>query len=228
MTMISNSLLENLNRYLESRSYIEGFQPLQSDVVVYDAIRNATNVKPVDFAHVARWLRHIESFGEKRAQFPGKKKSIEELGLENLNVDEKTPLAKSSTTEKEDIDFFDSDDEEDAEMEKLKQERLNEYNKKKASKPKVIAKTSVTLEVKPWDDDQTNLELIQKGVYAIEKDGLLWGAYEFVPIGYGIQKLKAICVVEDEKVSIDDLTEQIATDMEDLVQSVDAVNLSKI
>jgi translation elongation factor EF-1beta len=32
---------------------------------------------------------------------------------------------------------------------------------------------------------------------------------KLVPVGYGINKLQVMCVVEDEKVSIDELCEQI-------------------
>jgi elongation factor 1-beta len=48
-----------------------------------------------------------------------------------------------------------------------------------------------------------------------------------VPVGYGIQKLQIICVVEDEKVSIDLLTETIQ-EFEDFVQSVDIAAFNKI
>ncbi len=32
---------------------------------------------------------------------------------------------------------------------------------------------------------------------------------KLVPVGYGINKLQLMCVVEDEKVSIDELCEQV-------------------
>ena len=50
---------------------------------------------------------------------------------------------------------------------------------------------------------------------------------KLVPVGYGINKLQLMCVVEDEKVSIDELSEQIA-EFEDFVQSVDIAAMSKI
>ena len=48
-----------------------------------------------------------------------------------------------------------------------------------------------------------------------------------VPVGYGINKLRIIMVVEDEKVSIDEVQEQIA-EFEDFVQSVDVESMQKI
>lgn len=64
-------------------------------------------------------------------------------------------------------------------------------------------------------------------VKTIEMDGLLWGASKLVPIGYGIKKLQVICVVEDAKVSIEELQEKIE-DFEDYVQSVDVAAMNKI
>jgi elongation factor 1-beta len=45
------------------------------------------------------------------------------------------------------VDLFGSDDEDDAEAERVKQERLKAYAEKKATKPKTIAKSIVTLDV---------------------------------------------------------------------------------
>lgn len=49
----------------------------------------------------------------------------------------------------DDFDLFgSSDEEEDAEKERIKQERLKAYAEKKAKKPESIAKSSVILDVK--------------------------------------------------------------------------------
>ena len=50
---------------------------------------------------------------------------------------------------------------------------------------------------------------MERQVRSIEMDGLLWGASKLVPVGYGIKKLQVTTVVEDEKVSVDDLEERI-------------------
>jgi len=97
---------------------------------------------------------------------------------------------------------------------------------KKPPKKAVIAKTSVVLDIKPWDDETDMTEMLNN-VKTIEKDGLVWGASKLVPVGYGINKLRIIMVVEDEKVSIDEVQEQIA-EFEDFVQSVDVESMQKI
>ena len=59
---------------------------------------------------------------------------------------------------------------------------------------------------------------------SIEMDGLTWGGSKLVAVGYGISKLQVNVVIEDEKVSVDDLQAKIESD-EDHVQSTDVVGL---
>jgi elongation factor 1-beta len=101
----------------------------------------------------------------------------------------------------------------------------------------------VTLEVKPWDDE-TDMKALEDSVRSIEKDGLVWGSSKLVAVGYGIKKLQITLVVgallwfrciealslistfpEDDKVSLDDLQEQIA-EFEDYIQSTDVAAMS--
>lgn len=100
------------------------------------------------------------------------------------------------------------------------------YNAKKSKKPALIAKSSVMLDVKPWDDE-TDMKKMEESVRTIQWDGLVWGAAKLVPVGYGIHKLQIICVIEDEKISTDELSEEIEK-FEDYVQSVDIAAFNKI
>merc|ERR1712191_29274 len=109
---------------------------------------------------------------------------------------------------------------------KLKEERVKAYADKKASKPVLIAKSSIILDVKPWDDE-TDMKAMEAHVRSIECEGLLWGASKLVPLAYGIMKFQICCVVVDDKVSIEWLTEEIEKN-EDLVQSVDIAAFNKI
>merc|ERR1719171_1244973 len=135
--------------------------------------------------------------------------------------------AAAADDDDDDVDLFGSDDEEeDAEAAKIRQERLDAYAAKKSKKPALIAKTSVLLDIKPWDDE-TDMNEMLKQVKTIEMDGLVWGASKLVPVGYGINKLSIMIVVEDAKVSIDELQEKIC-DFEDYVQSCDVAAMNKI
>merc|ERR1711893_131888 len=63
-------------------------------------------------------------------------------------------------------------EEDDEEKKRITEERLAAYHAKKAKKPKVIAKTNVLFDVKPWDDE-TDMEAMKKACVSIEMDGLL-------------------------------------------------------
>lgn len=71
------------------------------------------------------------------------------------------------------------------------------------------------------------MKALEEGVRGIEKDGLVWGASKLVPVGFGIKKLQINLVVEDEKVSLEDLEEQIQ-ELEDYVQSTDVAAMQKL
>ncbi|XP_013375476.1 PREDICTED: elongation factor 1-delta isoform X5 [Chinchilla lanigera] len=128
--------------------------------------------------------------------------------------------------EDNDIDLFGSDEEEDKEAARLREERLRQYAEKKAKKPSLVAKSSILLDVKPWDDE-TDMAKLEACVRSIQLDGLLWGGSKLVPVGYGIRKLQIQCVVEDDKVGTDLLEEEI-TKFEEHVQSVDIAAFNKI
>ncbi len=114
-------------------------------------------------------------------------------------VQKQQPVA-SSKDDDDDVDLFGEEDEEESEeQQRLKAERLAAYEAKKSKKPVLIAKSSVTLDIKPWDDE-TDLKKLEESVRSIEMDGLLWGASKFIPVAYGVKKLQIICVVEDDKV----------------------------
>ncbi|KAG8246548.1 Elongation factor 1-beta [Homalodisca vitripennis] len=197
-----------------------GYQPTQVDVAVFEAFsKPPTNATP----HAQRWYNHIKSFSsDEKKKFTGEKKLPTSLGSPAVPAASK-PAAKADD---DDLDLFGSDEEEDAEAARVREERLKAYSDKKSKKPALIAKSSIVLDVKPWDDE-TDMKAMEDKVRTIVKDGLVWGASKLVPVGYGIKKLQIMCVVEDEKVSVDDLTDEI-TAFEDYVQSVDIAAFNKI
>lgn len=209
--------VEDLNTYLADRSYIDGWQPTQADVAVLEALgKTPTSSNP----HVLRWYNHIKSYDFK--SLPGEKKTPSIFSTASAPT---SSTAKASEDD-DDLDLFGSDEEEDVEAAKIREERLKAYAEKKSKKPVVIAKSSIVLDVKSWGDE-TDMKEMENAVRSIEMDGLVWGASKLVPVGYGINKLQIMCVIEDEKVSVDLLIEQIQ-EFEDLVQSVDIASFNKI
>ena len=65
--------------------------------------------------------------------------------------------------------------------EKAREERAQAALAKKKPKPGVVAKSSVVLEIKPWDDE-TDLGELEKAVRSVEMQGLLWGKSELRPV----------------------------------------------
>ncbi|XP_078100467.1 elongation factor 1-beta [Sander vitreus] len=218
----SASGLKVLNGFLSDRSYIEGYVPSQADVAVFEAIGGAP---AADLCHALRWYNHIKSYQSQKNSLPGVKKPLGQYGPSNV-ADTTTGAVAKDDDDDDDIDLFGSDEEEDAEAARLKEERLAEYAAKKSKKPALIAKSSILLDVKPWDDE-TDMAKLEECVRSIQMDGLVWGQSKLVPVGYGIKKLQIGCVVEDDKVGTDLLEEQI-TAFEDFVQSMDVAAFNKI
>jgi len=226
--LVSDAGLTILNNWLKTRSYIVGYTPSQADVKVFQQVKSAPAVEKYPYAY--RWYNHIASFESEFSSLPGDPtKDHTAYGPESaeLTVNPAKAPEKAEEEDDDEVDLFGSDDEEeDAEAERIKAERLAEYNKKKAGKVKPAAKSIVTLDVKPWDDE-TNMEELEANVRGIEKDGLVWGASKLVAVGFGIKKLQINLVVEDEKVSLDELQQQIE-EFEDHVQSTDIAAMQKL
>jgi len=157
------------------------------------------------------------------SQLEGKAPARSESNKKNVSF---TETKKAPAGDDDDVDLFGSDDEDDAAAEELKKRRVEEYAAKKAKKPGVIAKSSVILDVKPWDDE-TDMAELERNVRSVQMDGLLWGVSKLVPLAYGIKKLQIVMVIEDDKVSVEELTEKLEA-FEDFVQSVDVAAFNKI
>jgi len=225
--VLTDAGLTMLNSWLTTRSYIVGYSPSQADVATFKALKSAP--ESAKYPHVARWYKHIASWTDEFATLPGDaSKAYSTYGPETTAATLNPAKAPAAEEEEDDeVDLFGSDDEEeDAEAERIRNERLAEYKKKKEGKTKPAAKSLVTMDVKPWDDE-TDMKALEASVRSIEKDGLVWGASKFVPVGFGIKKLQINLVIEDDKVGLDDLQEEIA-EFEDYVQSTDIVAMQKL
>ncbi|KAI7931223.1 elongation factor 1-beta [Pyricularia oryzae] len=224
--ILTDAGLAMLDSWLSTRSYIVGNSASQADVVTYKALSSAPDA--TKYANAARWYKHIASFEDDFSNLPGDStKAYTEYGPDKTEATLNPAKAPAAEEDDDDVDLFGSDDEEeDAEAARVRQERLDEYNKKKAAKPKTIAKSVVTLDIKPWDDE-TNMVELEAAVRAIEQDGLVWGASKLVPVGYGVSKLQMTLVVEDDKVGVTELQEQLE-ELEDYVQSTDVAAMQKL
>ena len=142
-------------------------------------------------------------------------------------VEPKTEEApKKAPAADDEMDLFGDDDGTDAAaLDAMKAKQAEKKSEK--AKPAIIAKSLVLLDVKVWDPEQ-DYDALAKKILTIEKDGLFWKTeYKLVDVAFGVKKIVIGLVVEDEKVSVDDVIDEIQA-WEDDVQSVDIVAFNKI
>ncbi|KAI8722893.1 hypothetical protein NCS52_00434700 [Fusarium sp. LHS14.1] len=225
--LLSDAGLTVLNDWLSTRSYITSYSPSQADVAVFKAL--SASPEAAKYPHAARWYKHIASYDADFATLPGDAGKSYTVYGPDVSVATLNPAkAAAAAKDDDDVDLFGSDDdeEEDAEAARVREERLAEYRKKKESKPKPAAKSVVILDVKPWDDE-TDMAALEFAVRGIEKDGLVWGSSKLMPVGFDIKKLQISLVIEDEKISLSELEEEIQ-EFDDYVQSTDVVTMQKL
>lgn len=211
--------LNALNDFLADKSYIDGYTPSQADVVVFQALSGAPSA---DLCHALRWYNQIKSYTSSFSSLPGIKKPLDQYGPAGG-----APAGgDDDDDDDDDDDLFGSDEEDEAVAEKVKQARIDAYNERKANKKQVIPKSNIIWDVKPWEDT-TDMKELEELVRKVEMDGLAWGASKLVPLAYGIKKLQITCVIEDDKVSTEELGELIAAN-ESHVQSADIAAFNKI
>ncbi|KAK7952212.1 uncharacterized protein PG986_007940 [Apiospora aurea] len=211
LDLLTDAGLATLNSWVQTRSYIVGHTPSQADVATFKALSAAPDA--AKYPNAARWYKHIATFEDEFATLSGDaSKPYTAYGPEesDLTVNPAKAPEKAEEDDDDDVDLFGSDDEEeeDPETVRIREERLAAYREKKAAKPKVAAKSIVTLDVKPWDDE-TDMAALEAAVRGIEKDGLI------------------NMVIEDEKVSTTELEEEIQ-EFEDYVQSTDIAAMQKL
>jgi elongation factor 1-beta len=125
------------------------YSPSQADVKVYQQIKEIP--APEKFPYAWRWYNHMLTFEGEFETLPGDPtKDFTAYGPESSELTVNPAKAPEKEAEEDDdVDLFGSSDEEE-DAERIKAERLAEYNKKKAGKVKPAAKSIVTMDVKPW------------------------------------------------------------------------------
>ncbi|KAL0437148.1 UNVERIFIED_CONTAM: Elongation factor 1-beta 1 [Sesamum radiatum] len=133
--------------------------------------------------------------------------------------------AKASVADDDDDDLDLFGDETEEEKKAAEQREAA----KTSTKKKESGKSSVLMDIKPWDDE-TDMKKLEEAVRSVEMPGLLWGASKLVPVGYGIKKLQIMLTIVDDLVSVDNLIEEYLTvePINEHVQSCDIVAFNKI
>jgi elongation factor 1-beta len=181
---------------------------------------------------LARYYNHIASFSEAaRSAFPG---GLGAPAGGKAKAAAPAPAAKKAAAPAPAADddgaalFGDDDDEAtSAKVAAAAKSAKKEEAPKKKEKAPVIAKTSCIYEVKPIEAGQ-DMKALEGKIRSITMDGLLWGGeFKVVDVAFGIQKLIVQCIVEDEKVALDELEEKMTAFTED-VSSIDQIAMNKV
>ncbi|KAL3512407.1 hypothetical protein ACH5RR_025124 [Cinchona calisaya] len=223
----SESGLKKLDEYLLTRSYVTGYQASKDDITVYSALSKPPSSQ---YVNVSRWFKHIDAL-LRISGVCGEGSGVTVEGF--APATEKaiaTPAAtdtKASVAEDDDDDDVDLFGEETEEEKKAAEERAAAV--KASAKKKESGKSSVLLDVKPWDDE-TDMQKLEESVRSVKMEGLLWGASKLAPVGYGIKKLQIMLTIVDDLVSVDDLVENYLTvePRNEYIQSCDIVAFNKI
>jgi len=220
--LYTESGLKALDEFLAGKTYISGDELTKDDVKVYAAVLE----KPSEdqFPNASKWYECVSS--KLAASFPGKAVGVR-IVCQAAPVDAAPEEAKKEASAGDDDDDLDLFGDETEEEKKAAEER--EAAAKKSAKKKESGKSSVLLDVKPWDDE-TDMKKLEETVRSIEMPGLLWGASKLAPVGYGIKKLQIMLTIVDDLVSVDSLIEERLTvePASEYIQSCDIVAFNKI
>ncbi|KAK1433910.1 hypothetical protein QVD17_10828 [Tagetes erecta] len=225
----SEAGLKKLDEYLLARSYISGYQASKDDLTVHAAFSKRPSAQ---YFNVSRWFNHIEALLR-----------LSGVSAEGSGVTVQgsaAPIANGTTyangngvangkaavdeDDDSDVDLFGEETEEEKKAAEDRAAALKASGKKKES-----GKSSVLMDVKPWDDE-TDMKKLEEAVRSVQMEGLLWGASKLVPVGYGIKKLQIMLTIVDDLVSVDSLIEERLTEepINEYVQSCDIVAFNKI
>ncbi|XVE59819.1 hypothetical protein DITRI_Ditri05aG0077500 [Diplodiscus trichospermus] len=212
----TESGLKSLDDFLSGKSYIARDKLTKDDIKVYAAVLK----NPGDsFPNVSQWYNCVSS--HLATSFPGKAVGVGLGG--NAAPAESAQTEAPAADDDDDLDLFGDETEEEK---KAAEER---EASKKSAKKKESGKSSVLLDVKPWDDE-TDMKKLEEAVRSVEMPGLLWGASKLAAVGYGIKKLQIMLTIVDDLVSVDNLIEDYLTvePRNEYIQSCDIVAFNKI
>jgi translation elongation factor EF-1beta len=146
------------------------------------------------------------------------------------NGKEAAPAVAAAADENDADDLFgDDDDDDDAPQTEAKPSRAEQMASAKAAKDakKKIERSQVVIDVKVWDTETDLMELFKTIKSSIVMPGLVWAeGCNVVPVAFGVKKLVISCIIDDDKVGLNDITDELEA-MEELIQSVDITTMSR-
>ncbi|KAI5336070.1 hypothetical protein L3X38_026204 [Prunus dulcis] len=186
--------LKKLDDYLLARSYITGYEASKDDLIVHAALSKPPSS---EFVNVSRWYNHITALlrisgvsGQGSGVIVEGSAPVTEEAVATPPVAD--TKASAAEDDDDDVDLFGEETEEEK---KAAEERAASI--KASTKKKESGKSSVLLDVKPWDDE-TDMKKLEEAVRSVHIEGLHWGASKLVAVGYGIKKLQIMLTIVDD------------------------------
>ncbi|KAK4375563.1 hypothetical protein RND71_006240 [Anisodus tanguticus] len=213
--------LKSINDHLSGKTYISGDELTKDDIKVYGAVleQPSSDLYP----NASKWYQTVSA--KLASSFPGKAVGVKVGGSSPAEATPAKEAAKPADDDDDDddIDLFGEETEEEKKAAEAREAA------KASTKKKESGKSSVLMDVKPWDDE-TDMKKLEDAVRSVEMEGLFWGASKLVPVGYGIKKLQIMLTIIDDLVSVDTLIEERLTEepINEYVQSCDIVAFNKI
>ncbi|KAL8480169.1 hypothetical protein ACS0TY_026914 [Phlomoides rotata] len=213
-TLLFTNQLCNCSMLLVFHGILGDFrdQLTKDDIKVYAAVLGEPSADL--YPNASKWYGAISA--KLAPSFPGKAVGVRIGGAA-------APAEVAAADDDDDLDLFGDETEEEKKAAEQREAA------KATTKKKESGKSSVLLDVKPWDDE-TDMKKLEEAVRSVELPGLFWGASKLVAVGYGIKKLQIMLTIVDDLVSVDTMIEEILTvePINEYVQSCDIAAFNKI
>ena len=226
------STAAEVNDYMKTRSYVEGYAFSAKDVEVFGKIGLPDQKQ---HPHAYRWYVHTAALSGSKclALVAGGAGSKPTPAPAKAAAPKKAAPAKPApaAAEEEDDDDFWGDDEEQTEEEKAEAAKKLEEAKAKAmaklAKKEAAQRSLCALEIKPWEAEQDLMVLFQKIKDTFVRDGLKWSENcTLVDVAYGVKKIVCTAVI-NQTLSMDAIIEEITEEeFTDEVQSMVMTSMS--
>ena len=207
---IAEDKLQGYDKKLENNLFFKGAQPSNEDAEVLEEFSKEKFVPDQEkFPNLFAWYSLVILFEDEVVATWKKPEQQQQKGKKGKKEKKEEKKKKKKKKEKK----------------KRKKEKKEDGKKKKKVE---VQKSLVLIDVKVFDPEQDYDALAEKILKNVKRDGLVWKTeYKLQEVAFGVKKIVMGMVVEDEKVSVDDIIDEL-TSWEDEIQSVDIVAFNKL
>ncbi|MCQ2819859.1 MAG: hypothetical protein MJ252_21550 [archaeon] len=226
--MVEEAKLAEYEKKLETNLFIGGANPGKEDAEVLAKCMESKFVPDQEKnPNFWAWYSNVVLYEDCVIKTWGQDAKPAKGGKGGKGKEDKKEEKKKEETADDDFDPFAEETPEEKEAAKKEKEEKKKKDGKKEKK-KHVEKSCIIFDVKGFESDQDLPALYKKITTTIKKDGLVWNReFKLEEIAFGVKKLVMGCTIEDEKVSIDEIIDELLT-WEEEVQSVDITSFNKI